>query len=276
MADFKNSRVYGTAAYPVHANQTSGLVTRIEALLTPEKFRSRYLKGIPQILPNGDTFTDDDLKDKIYLATNEVELLLNMTVNREQFRFKAPFDRSLYNAFMHIRTEKGPVISVEQLAIVSADGSILFQIPADWIEAANFSKRLINVIPLLAAYGVNSLQGSVSNGGIAFLTLMGGLGWVPAYWEVIYTAGMSAKEGQVPTVVNELIGVTAAIDMLSLIAPNFLYNSQSLSQDGISQSSSGMGPNQYRLRIEELERKKEELIRKLKGIFNGKFFIDNI
>lgn len=276
MADFTNSRKYGTAVYPVHANGTSGLVTRIEPILTASLLRTRYLLGIPKIFPNGDVITDDILKDKIYLATNQVELLLNMTVNREPFKFKAPFDRSLYEAFIHVRTEKGPIISVEQLAIVSADGSKLFEIPADWIEAANFSKRLINVIPLLAAYGMNSLQGSVSNGGIAFLTLMGGLGWVPAYWEVKYTAGMSAKEGQVPTVVNELIGVTAAIDMLSLIAPTNIYNSQSLSQDGISQSSSGMGPNIYRLRIEELERKKEELIRKLKGIFNGKFFIDNI
>lgn len=276
MADFTNSRKYGTAVYPVHANGTSGLVTRIEPILTASLLRTRYLLGIPKIFPNGDVITDDILKDKIYLATNQVELLLNMTVNREPFKFKAPFDRSLYEAFIHVRTEKGPIISVEQLAIVSADGSKLFEIPADWIEAANFSKRLINVIPLLAAYGMNSLQGSVSNGGIAFLTLMGGLGWVPAYWEVKYTAGMSAKEGQVPTVVNELIGVTAAIDMLSLIAPTNIYNSQSLSQDGISQSSSGMGPNIYRLRIEELERKKEELIRKLKGIFNGRFFIDNI
>jgi hypothetical protein len=274
--DFKQSKNYGTAAYPVHAAETSGLVRRSEALLTPEKLRSRFLKGIPLHFLNGDTFSDDDLKDKILLAMNEAELLLNMTVTREAFKEKAPFDKSLYDAFIHVKTERGPILTIESLAIRSADGVNIFEIPPTWIEPANFAKRLINVIPLLAAFGVNSVQGSVSNAGIAFLTVMGGLGWVPAYWEVRYTAGMSFKEGQVPVVVNELIGVIAAIDVLSLIAPTNIFTSQSLSQDGISQSSSGPGNRIYELRISELEMKKAQLISKLKGIFSGKFFVGNI
>ena len=274
--DFKQSKNYQTAAYPVHAAETSGLIRRAEPLLTPEKLRSRFLKGIPLTFPNGDTFSDDDLKDKILLATNEAELLLNMTVSREAFKEKAPFDKSLYDAFIHIKTEKGPILTIEHLQITSADGNSIFEIPPAWVETANFSKRLINVIPLLAAFGVNSVQGSVSNAGIAFLTIIGGLGWVPAYWTVKYTAGMSFKEGQVPIPVNELIGVIAAIDCLSLIAPSNLFTSQSLSQDGISQSSSGPGPRLYELRISELEAKKAQIISKLKGIFSGKFFIGNI
>lgn len=274
--DFKQSKNYGTAAYPVHAHETSGLIRRSEALLTPDKLRSRFLKGIPLTFPNGDTFSDEDLKDKILLAMNEAELLLNMTLNREAFKEKAPFDKSLYDAFIHIKAEKGPILTIESLAIRSADGQNIFEIPPAWIEPANFSKRLINVVPLLAAFGVNSVQGSVSNAGIAFLTVMGGLGWVPAYWEIRYTAGMSFKEGQVPVVVNELIGTIAAIDTLSLIAPTNIFTSQSLSQDGLSQSSSGPGPRVYELRISELEVKKAQLISKLKGIFSGKFFVGNI
>lgn len=279
MADFTRSLNYGTAVYPVHAQETSGLVKRCEAILTPELLRSRYLKGIPMIFPNGDTFTDADLKDKIMLATNEAELLLNMTINREQFKEKVPMDRSLYNAFVHIRAEHGPIISLEQLAIVSANGADIFEIPPEWIESANFSKRLINVIPLLAAYGVNSLQGSATTttgAGTAFLAVLGGLGWVPAYWQIKYTAGMSAKEGQNPVPVNELIGIIAAIDVLSLIAPTNIWTSQSQSQDGISQSSSSPGPQIYRTRLEELEMKKQDIIKKLKGLFMGKFFISNI
>jgi len=276
MSDFKQSKNYGTAAYPVHCDESSGLIKRSEAILTPELLRSRYLKGIPLNFPNGDTFSDDDLKDKIMLAINEAELLLNMTVTREKFREKTPFDKSLYDAFMHIKAEHGPLLTIEHLQITSADRINIFEIPPAWIETSNFAKRLINVIPLLAAFGTNSVQGSVSNAGIAFLSIMGGIGWVPAYWEISYTAGMSFKEGQVPVVVNELIGVIAAIDCLSLIAPSNIYNSQSLSQDGISQSSSGPGPRLYELRISELESKKEKIISKLKGIFSGKFFVGNI
>lgn len=276
MSDLSQSKRYATAAYPVHAADTSGLVKRSEPILTPEKLRSRYLKGIPLVFPNGDKYTDDDLKDKIHLAINEAEILLNMTVNRESFQEKHAFDKSLYDAFIHIRSEKGPILTLEHLQITSADGNNIFEIPPTWIEPANFAKRLINVIPLIAAFGINTVSGSVANGGIAFLTVLGGLGWVPAYWEIKYTAGMSLKEGQVPVPVNELIGCLAAIDVLSSIAPSNIYNSQTLSQDGISQSSSGVGPRIYELRIQELEVKKETLIKKLKGIFSGKFFVSNI
>lgn len=277
MSDFTNSKSYPTAIYPVHASDTSGLIRRCEPILTPAKLKSRYLKGVPLAFPNGDAFSDDDLKDKINVALNEAELLLNMTINRESRMEKHPFDKSLYNCFIHIRSEHGPIISLEELSIVSADGNNIFSIPATWIETANFAKRLINVIPLLAAYGVNQLQGTqVSNAGIAFLTVMGGLTWVPAYWQIKYTAGMSFKEGQVPIPVNELVGTLAAIEILSEIAQSNIYTSQSLSQDGISQSSSGPGPNVYKTRIEELEKKKNELIKKLKGIFFGKFFVNSI
>lgn len=274
--DFSKSKNYGTAIYPVHASETSGLATRCEPILTPEKLKSRFLKGIPLIFPNGDVISDEDLKDKIMLGTNEAEMLLNMTINREAFKEKAPFDKSLYDSFIHIRAEHGPIISLEHLQISSADGNNIFEIPATWIEPANFAKRLINVIPLIAAFGINSVSGSVANGGIAFLTVLGGLYWVPAYWEIKYTAGMSNKEGQVPIVVNDLIGTLTAIEVLSLIAPSNIYNSQSLSQDGISQSSSGPGPRLYELRIAELEHRKETIVKKLKGIFSGKFFVGNI
>ena len=93
-------------------------------------------------------------------------------------------------------------------------------------------------------------SGAVGNAGIAFLSVMDGLNWVPAYWQINYTAGLSNREGSVPAIVNELIGCIAAIAILSEIAPLFFFTSQSQSQDGISQSSSGPGPRIYELRIE--------------------------
>src|SRR5271166_7071487 len=71
---------YGTAIYPVHALKTSGLMQRAEPLLTPEQLKSRFLKGIPILFFNGDTFSDDDLRDRIYLASNAVELDIKTTI----------------------------------------------------------------------------------------------------------------------------------------------------------------------------------------------------
>lgn len=275
MSDFRVTKNFQTAIYPVHAAQTSGLLRRVEPLLNPQQLISRFLKGIPLVFPNGDSYSNDEIKDRIYLATNEAEILIGRNITRESFTEKLPFDHELYKSYMHLKAEHGPIVSLERLAIVSANFDNIFEIPPTWIETANFSKNLINVIPLLAAYGVNSVTGSVGNAGIAFLTIMGGLHWVPAYWQINYTAGLSNREGEVPTIVNELIGSIAAIAILSEIAPNNIYNSQSLSQDGISQSSSGPGPRLYVLRIEELTTKRDEFVKKIRGIFSSKYFIDN-
>lgn len=275
MADFTQSKKFYTAIYPVHAEQTSGLIRRCEPLLTQEQLIGRFLKGIPLRFRNGDEFTPNDLKDRIHLAMNEAEVQLGTTITREAFKQKAPFDYALYKAYIHIRAEHGPMVSLEHLAIVSADGNNIFEIPPTWIETANFSKRLINVVPLLAAYGVNQVGGAVGNAGIAFLTVMDGLNWVPAYWQINYTAGLSNKEGQVPVIVNELIGCIAAMAILSEIAPTNIYNSQSQTQDGISQSSSGPGPRLYEKRIEELTIKRDEIIKKLKALFSTRYFIGN-
>lgn len=276
MSNFTQTKRFGTAIYPVHAIGTSGLLRRCEPFLTPEQLVSRFLKGINLRFRNGDQFTVDELKDRIMLAMNEAELLIGTTITREAFQEKTFFDYSLYRAYIHVNAEHRPLVSIENLAIVSADGNNIFEIPPTWIETANFSKGLINVIPLLAAYGVNSVQGAVGNAGIAFLTVIDGLNWVPAYWQINYTAGLSNKEGSVPVPVNELIGCIAAIAILSEIAPLNIWNSQSQTQDGISQSSSGPGPRLYQLRIEELTVKRDEITRKLKSIFSTRYFVGNI
>lgn len=276
MAIFNENKNNGTATYPVHSKASSGLIRRCEPIITPEQLKSRFLKGIPLKFRNGDVLTDDDLKDRIYLASNEVELLLHSSIVPEQRQDKLAYDRSLYDSYIHLKSEAGPIISLQQLAIVSANGEDIFEIPAAWIETANFAKGQINVIPLLAAYGVNQVEGAVGNAGIAFLTVLGGMQWVPAYWQIKYVYGISNKEGQVPTPVNELIGCVAAIAILSEIAPTNIFNSQSQSQDGISQSSSGPGPLLYKQRIQDLTDKQDLLTKKLRAIFFNKFFVSNI
>jgi len=275
--DFKGTglKTSGTAVYPVHAEQTSGLLTRCEPMLSVAGFKSQFLKGIPLRLRGGDVITDEDLRRKLTWAMNEAELMIGSTITREAFKHKVPFDYALYKSYIHVMAEKGPIVSLESLAIVSADNNNIFSIPSTWVECTNFSKRLINVIPLLAAYGVNQVGGSVGNAGIAFLTVMDGLNFVPAYWQINYTAGLSNIEGQVPVPVNELIGTIAAIDILSMIAATFIFNSQSQSQDGISQSSSGPGPNVYVRRIEDLEKKRDTLKKQLRSIFSNRYLVGN-
>ena len=279
MPNFSGSRTFQTSAYPIHCSSSSSLLRRVEPFLTPELFRSRYLKGIPD-LPFIPRFTDDELKDRINMAMNETEAQIGVTVTREEFRDKLPMDWSLYKSFIHLKPRHSPILSVESLAIVASNDEVIFVVPSMWIETSNASIGQINVVPLLAAFGSSSVTGSpitVTNqgAGIAFLAMWanGNTTMVPSYWELVYSSGLSNKEGQVPTVVNQLIGTNAAINIISQIAQFFLYTSQTLSQDGISQSSSTLGPRMFQLRIEELTKNRDELIAKIKGIFSKKYVI---
>lgn len=284
MADYTQSRTFKVGQYPVHALETSGILRRTEPFLTPELFRTRYLLGLPFYLlgPSGaELLKPENLKDRIMMAMNETEGQLGTTITREEFVDKLPFDWSLYKSFIHLKPRHSPIISLESLAIVASNDEIIFQVPSVWVDMANASIGQINVIPLLAAFGATSASGTpitaTSQGaGIAFLAIWGASGattQVPSYWQMTYSSGLSNREGQVPVIVNQLIGTNAAINILSQLAMFFLTTSQAQSQDGISQSSSTLGPRIFALRIEELIKNRDELISKIKGIFAKKYVI---
>jgi len=281
MADFSASRTFQTAQYPVHASQTSGLLKRVEPFLTPELFINRFLLGVPLKFANGQSFTDEIIKDRIMLAMNESEAQIGTTITREEFKDKLGFDANLYRSFIHLKPRHSPIISIESLAIVASNDEVIFVVPSMWIELSSLSMGYINVVPLLAAFGSFSVTGSPitatnQGAGVAFLALWGQNGssqHVPGYWQLNYSAGLSNREGHVPTIVNQLIGTNAAINILSQIAQSFTTTSQTLSQDGISQSSSGLGPRTYALRLEELTKNRDELIKKIKGIFAKSYVI---
>jgi hypothetical protein len=279
MSDYtRGSKSYGTTIYPVHANGTSGLLRRVEPLLTPKQFKSRHLKGILELAKRfGIEYSDDELKDRINLSVNQAELEIGTNIFAEQMKEKAPMDLNLYRQFVHIRADQGPIISLEKLAIVSANNQNLFVIPPEWVEPANFHQSQINVIPILGLYGstAGGNDAAVASGGV-FLTVIRTMQWVPAYWEIEYTVGVCKDAGAVPVVVNELIGVIGAMEILSGVAPSNTYNSVSLSQDGISQGSSGSGVQIFQARMAELQTKKATLVGQLKRIFGRKYFLTNI
>lgn len=276
MADYSSTKPILTNSYPVQANGTSGLLSRVEPLITPAKLKSRFLKGILEKFPSI-SFTNDELKDRINLAINELELELKAPVFAEQFSERIPFDYNLYTHYIHVRTSNGPIMSIEDFSIISSDNQNLFRIPSQWIDMGNAHQRQINVIPLLGAYGATSVQGAVAPGGIAFLLIIKRqTDFVPAYWTIKFTAGLCKDAGQVPVAINNLIGIYAAMDILSNIAPNNSTNSVSLGQDGISQSQSGPGVQIFQTRLAELEKRKMTLLGQLKRIFAQKMFLTNI
>ena len=264
---------YGTKSYPVGAEDSSEVLKRIEPILTPEKLVNRYLKGI-----NLSQYSNDDLKDIIGIACDKTELLIGTTITPVKRKEKHPFDRSLYRSFIHIMSNFGPIMQIDKVCIRSSNDKNIFEIPADWIDAARFYQKQINVIPLTVVGATGVTQGQPTGAaGLAFIAAMnGGIDWVPSYWEIEYTTGVCMKEGQVPSIINELVGCLAAINILGNLGAQNKNTSVSISHDGISQSSSNPGPNLYQVRIGELMAERDQMVKKIKAVFYNKRFVTNI
>jgi len=275
MADYNNSKRFGTKTYPVNAYATSDLMQRCEPIITPDLLISRYLKSQEKEIRA--KYSDEELKDQINMAMNEFELLTNLRIMSVQDSERVPFDHDLYRSFVYIKTKHGPIQSVELMEIQSSNGEQIYTLPPDWIEVGFAHQRQLNLVPILSIFGAAGLQdGRASNAGLIFLQAINNFQWLPAFFTVRYTHGLSNAEGQVPISVNQIIGMIAAIELLSDLQSANKYNSTSVSQDGISQSASSAGPKIYAQRIEDLEKKKEIAISKLKAVFSQKYFLSNL
>lgn len=272
MADYTDSRSFGTKAYPVETLEATNLLGRVEAFLVPKKLISRHLKGIDL-----KHFTPDDLKDQINRAANYIELHSNLHIYKTKKKERLPFDRALYKQFVFTKLSNGPILSVDKMGIVSSNGENIYNLPATWIETGLAHKRQINLIPILSIFGAAGLQdGQASNAGLIFLRAINNYTWLPAFFTVEYTVGISHVEGKVPVLINELIGLTAAIRVLSEIQALNKYSSTSISQEGVSQTSSSAGTQIYKTRIEDLEKERRETLQKIKSKFSVKYFFSNI
>lgn len=272
VSDYSESKSFGTLGYPVEGFTVTPLLRRCEPMLTPELLKSRYLKGI-----DVSKYTDAELKQEIELATNQFELMSNLNVTKVQHKERIPFDRAAYKAFVFMKLSSGPIRSIEEVLIESSNGENIYELPSTWIEVGFAHKRQINLIPILSIFGASGLQdGQASNAGLIFIQAVNNFRWLPAFYSVKYTTGLTNKDGEVPIVVNDIIGMTAAIEVLSSLQANNIYNSTAISQDGISQSASSAGPQIYQVRIQELMEKKERMTKKLMSVFSSKYFLSNI
>lgn len=270
----KKGKSYETKVYPVEANEVSDLLGRVEPILTPDLLKSRYLK----IVDTAD-YTNDELKDRIKLAMNEVEALTGLILTPTEFKERIPYDSSLYRNYIHIKTNHRPIISVQELSVKSSNQETIYVLPLEWIEMGfSKSRGQVNVLPILSVFGSSgNITQAAPNGALIFLQSQMNSRWTPAFWEMKYTAGLCNEEGKLPVVVNQIVGMTAAIDILNDLQTQYVYSSQSLSQDGISQSSAIAGGGQpFRAKIEQLVAQRERLMQRIRGIFNSKIFMNNI
>lgn len=282
VSSFDYSKSKNTLGKLVPENAIGSVWNRYEPLITPEQLRVRHLFGIPLVSRAKDPYTgkpmvmtDDVLRDMIVRAVSLVEAEGNFDIMPVKYREKTAFDRNAFDSFGYMELKRRPIASVDRLSVTPSNQVDVYVVPQDWVEASGFQRGQVNIVPLTIAFTNGGFIPSQSAGGAAFLSILGAKGWIPAYWQIEYTTGF--PDGALPRDLNELIGVVAAIETLSLLATTDAdANSRSIGIDGLSQSVSSAGPQKYQARIELLTQKKQMLIDKFKGRFALKMFSSNV
>ena len=257
---------------------------RTEPLITVDELKSRYLFGIPLVAALPDPITkvraqmnDEMLKDVIRRAAGQAELELGTGVHISPVEVtrRVPFDRAEYRSLGFFRLPEKPILRFTSMKVKTADGSPVYDVPLTWVDPGQFAKGQVNVIPLMPAFvGQGGTLPSFDAGGAAWLSILGQAGWVASYWELVYWTGF--EEGHMPAMVNQLVGVIGAIDVLTRLAATYRISSYSLGLDAASQSVSGPGPQLYETAITRLMEEKKILLNKLKTKLYNKIAVDNV
>ncbi len=270
MADYTDSKPGIGALIPEGATEQG--LRRMEPLLTPTQLVERHLFGIPLVSAVKNPFTgkaqimtEEMVKDVIDRSISMLEMDSSLSIFPNQITEKLEFDRQAFQSWGYMQLNQKPVASLESLQIVPANGTSIYTVNKEWIETSALHRGQVTVIPMGAAIA-GGVAPSGTLGGSAFLAVLGHQHWIPSYWQAVYTTGF--VDGMMPKIINEIIGVYAAIEILSqLSATNAQANSHSLGIDGLSQSSSGPGADKYTKRVEQLEGKKTALLKKIKVLF---------
>lgn len=267
----------------------------LEPLLSAETFKSRFLWGLSlnsgvrdPITHKAEVMGRELLADAIDRAVAEAEAQCHITIMPSVVDEKHPFDLAEYRSWGYFRLRHRPVSSIEYLSVTfsndidlrsgaPANDADVYVVPLEWVETTYMYLGQINIIPLTIAVGAggNTTVPTTASGSAMFLSMFGTQSWIPSFWRMKYTIGF--KDGRLPKVINELIGIIAAEDVLSRLASTYGKSTgSSLSMDGMSQSVSSPGQEMFSVRQQQLEDRRKRLVSKIKTRFGQSIFSGNV
>jgi len=282
MSDYSDAKSNIGGLYP--ANVVTADYERLEPILTVAQLKTRFLLGIPLVSQMKDPITgknvvlhDSELKDIIDGAIQRCEHDLYIDIYAVERKERYPFDYPAFQQYGFMRTEHCPIWKMSAMTITAPNDVNVYSVPLEWVSPAYFLKGQVNIVPWLASsqsvLGTGPTGQGTSAGGY-FLSILSSNLQSPAYWQIIYTSGF--PEGMVPRVVNDIVGMTAAIDILSMLGATYSrVGSMSLSLDGMSQSM-GLNPNIFAVRITDLKEQLAKYTGKVKAMFGKKLSVGTI
>ena len=254
-----------------------------EPLIGPEKLVDLHLFGLPLVsaIPDPTTgrpsvLTETKIQNQILEAVALTEFETGLDIFPHQYVEKLPFDKAEYDSFGYLMMKHRPVRSIEHLGVVMSDQTEVYEVPLAWVDVGQLHTGQLNLIPLTIAMKSGTMVPLTSSaGGAMFLSIFGNRPWLPDFFQCNYSTGH--YKSKIPKVVNQLIGVVAAMEILSLLATTYSRStSSSLSFDGISQSMASPGPELFLQRLKDLGEKRRWLVKKLQRFYGVGILLGNV
>jgi len=249
--------------------------TRVGPILDVETFKDSYLFGIPLTSAlTGQTVSDETLKKFIKKGIGEIEIAVRISVNPVRINDRFDFERADDSQFGIRQLTRWPVIKVENLkALWPGRSDVIGSVDPNQSQEADYPTSWVVLTGDTGLVRIVPNSSGIAGADASFLSstwrgaMLGGMKNWPNMWRITYLAGF--EPDKVPDVVNDAIGVLAALKFLSMLGPViFPFASHSIGLDGMSQSVATAGPQWLQMRLKDLEEERDRLIDLLKTHFN--------
>lgn len=216
----------------------SRIFSKNEPLICAQKFKEMYLFGVSLKDNDGNILPDSTVESFINIAIDYVEFTLNCPIFPTDMEEAVDYQFQNYRQFVYIQVPIYPIVkdSVTLVRLNFAD-NIGINFPPEWYKTYEVSGQ-IQLLPSVAAltHVMIAQAGQLLPRAITS-------SYAPQLLKVVYKAGLADIEGKVPPLVNQAVGLYAALYLLQMlgdISPNGTpgINSKSLSIDGMSQATS--------------------------------------
>jgi len=264
--------------FPAHGSDSSDVepgFKRFVTMPTASDVKRKQLFGIPlKAALTKETLSDETIQEFVVQAISEIEHTLQLyispvTIRKERHNYAW---NEFYSAFGFLTLNHKPILEVQKLEIMiptAGTSDNFIEWPTAWLKVYN-QHGTLQLLPLTGSGSVLVTQAS---SGVSFPYRLFNVNHYPQFWAITYRVGFD--NDALPALMGELIEIIAAIKVLGMLSPViFPYNSYSISLDGLGQSISTPGPMWFSKRLDDLDKRKQELIAAARSYYELAFSMD--
>lgn len=233
-----------TIGYPKDGVLSDNVLTRrTQPIINVQDLKNSYLFGIDIVDNNGTPLPDATYQGFIDSAISWLEHHLDILVTPVTFTEEKDYFANDYYEWGFFFLNNVPVLNVTNIAVVYLQqpdpnnpnlevAEQVLQLPKEWYRLREHD-GILRLVP--NNHFPANLQ--ISAGGTFFPELFARQSNVPQLWRITYQAGFD--NGKVPAIINQAIGLLAAIYALN-VAGDLVFGAgvaaESISIDGMSQA----------------------------------------